>query len=127
MPFGEQLKHYRRAKRIEQTELAEQLQVSRDSIMVLENREIKFPNLELLNNIIDILGIRDKIVLPDYINFLMDNPSKKIKAFKEKKKLSHNEFARLLDLDRSNLRKWINGQVQISVKGYEKLKKVGVV
>ena len=127
MPLGEQLKHYRRAKRIEQTELAEQLQVSRDSIMVLENREIRFPNLELLTNIIEILDIKDKIVLPDYIKFLMDNPSKKIKAFKEKNKLVHNEFAELLDLDRSNLRKWLNGQVQISLKGYEKLKRVGVV
>jgi len=127
MPLGEQLKHYRRAKRIEQTELAEQLQVSRDSIMVLENREIRFPNLELLTNIIEILDIKDKIVLPDYIKFLMDNPSKKIKAFKEKNKLVHNEFAELLDLDRSNLRKWLNGQVQISFKGYEKLKRVGVV
>ena len=126
-PLGEQLKYYRQLHNVGQTELAEQLQVSRDSIMDIENREIKFPNLELLNSIIDILNIRDKIVLPDYIKFLMDNPSKKIIAFKKEKKLSHNEFAELLDLDRSNLRKWLNGQVQISMKGYEKLKLAGVL
>ena len=57
----------------------------------------------------------------------MDNPSQKIKEFKTKNKLAHNELAKLIKLDRSNLRKWLNGQVQISMKGYEKLKKCKVV
>ena len=95
--------------------------------MDIENREIRFPNLELLNNIIDVLDIREKVVLPDYIKFLMNNPSKKIQEFKKKRKFAQNEFAKLLKLDRSNLRKWLNGQVQISIKGYEKLKLAGVL
>ena len=125
-PLGKQIKYYRKLKGMEQKELANVLKVSRDTIMDLENREIKMPNIELLNRIFEILDIKEKVILPDYIKFLMDKPEEKIKQFQKNNKLIHIKFAKLIGIDRSNLRKWINGQVQISRKGYEKLRNIGI-
>lgn len=108
-------------------ELAQQLGVSRHTIIGIESERIKSPNIELLKKIFEILEIKDKIVLPDYIKFLMDNPSKQLKQFQVENNLAHNELAKIIEIDRYNLKKWINEEVQISIKGYEKIKLAGII
>ena len=84
---------------------------------------MKLVNVELTKGIIEELNIQDKININDeYISFLLDNPCDKITLARQKLKLSRKDFATLLGVDISSVRRWEFGNHHISRKKYERLK-----
>lgn len=90
------IKYYRRLKNITQVELANQIGVTRDVIMNIENgaRNGKnlFYNKDVINQIIDILDMRDKFGKSDtYIRFIADDGNAQVKEFRKQNNLSINK------------------------------------
>lgn len=123
------IKYYRRLKNITQVELANQIGVTRDVIMNIENgaRNGKnlFYNKDVINQIIDILDMRDKFGKSDtYIRFIADDGNAQVKKFRKQNNLSINAFAKLMDVDRTTVRRWENYVNILSVDNYLKFKKI---
>lgn len=123
------IKYYRRLKNITQVELANQIGVTRDVIMNIENgaRNGKnlFYNKDVINQIIDILDMRDKFGKSDtYIRFIADDGNAQVKEFRKQNNLSINAFAKLMDVDRTTVRRWENYVNILSVDNYLKFKKI---
>ena len=77
------IKFYKRLKNITQVELEKQLGVTRDVIMNIENGARNGKNLfydrDIINQIIDILDMRDKFGKSDtYIRFLAEDGNKTV-------------------------------------------------
>lgn len=126
---GIRIKYYRRLKNITQEELAKELGVTRDVILNIENgaRNGKnlFYNKDIINKIIDILDMRDKFGKTDtYIRFIAEDGNAQVKEFREKNQLSINEFAKIMDVDRTTIRRWENYINVLSVDNYLKFKKI---
>lgn len=121
--LGEQIKYYRMLLDIRQIDLAFKLGVEVSTLKNIENREPKAVNLKLIKQILDELNIQDKVKInDDYISFLLDNPSVKIKEIRNSLGMNRQKFADLLGVYISSIKKWENGKTQISRKKYEKLK-----
>lgn len=122
--MGEQIKYYRSIDDIKQTDLGTKLNFHRSTLNHLENKEMKLVNVKLIKGIIDELDIQDKInINDDYIAFLLDNPCEKILKARKMKKLSRQQFADLLGVSDTSVRRWELGNTHISRKKYERLKK----
>lgn len=122
--LGEQIKYYRRLANIKQTDLCLKLGCDRGVLDHLENRKLKLVNIELIKDIIKELDIEDKIVMnDDYIEFLLDNPSKKIYELRKKLKLTRPKFAELINVSVTSVKRWENGNSHISREMYKRLKK----
>lgn len=92
----------------------------RSTLNHLENREMKLVNIDLIKGIISELGIEDKININyDYIRFLLDNPCEKIR---KARKMTMVQFGELLGVSDTSIRRWENGNQQISRNKYERLK-----
>lgn len=86
---------------------------------------MKLVNVELIKGIIEELGIKDKInINDDYISSLLDSPCEKILSIRKKKKLTRQQFADLLGVSDTSIRRWELGNSHISRKKFERLKKV---
>ena len=125
----EKIKYYRRLKNITQEELAIEIGVTRDVIMNIENgaRSGKnlFYNKDVINKIIDILDMRDKFGKSDtYIRFLAEDGNAQVKAYREENKLSVKEFAELMGVDKSTVRRWENYENVLSVDSFLRYKKI---
>lgn len=123
------IKFYKRLKNITQVELEKQLGVTRDVIMNIENGARNGKNLfydrDIINQIIDILDMRDKFGKSDtYIRFLAEDGNKKLKEFRTKNNLSVKAFANLMGVDRSTIRRWENYVNTISIDNYLRYKKI---
>lgn len=123
------IKYYRRLKNITQVELANQLGVTRDVIMNIENGARNGKNLfydrDIINQIIDILDMRDKFGKSDtYIRFLAEDGNLQLKEFRTKNNLSIKAFANMMGVDRSTIRRWENYVNTISIDNYLRYKKI---
>ena len=123
------IKFYRRLKNMTQVELANQLGVTRDVIMNIENGARNGKNLfydrDIINKIIDILDMRDKFGKSDtYIRFLAEDGNKQLKEFRIKNNLSVKTFASMMGVDRSTIRRWENYVNTISIDNYLRYKKI---
>ncbi len=122
--IGQQIKYYRRLANIKQTDLCLKLGCDRGVLDHLENRELKLVNIKLIKDIIKELDIEDKIIInDDYIDFLLDNPSRVILDFRKKNNLKRIDLAKMLDKDISVIKKWETGKSQMTRASYNKLKK----
>ena len=122
--LGEQIKYYRSIDDIKQTDLGLKLNFHRSTLNHLENKDMKLVNVELIKGVIEELGIKDKInINDDYISFLLDNPCEKILSIRKKKKLTRQQFADLLGVSDTSVRRWELGNSHISRKKFERLKK----
>ena len=121
--LGEQIKYYRRLNDIKQTDLGLKLNFERSTLNHLENHEMKLVNINLIKGIISELNIEDKInINDDYIRFLLDNPCEKIRNARKKRKMTMVQFGELLGVSDTSIRRWENGNQQISRNKYERLK-----
>ena len=121
--LGEQIKYYRSIDDIKQTDLGLKLNFHRSTLNHLENKDMKLVNVELIKGVIEELNIQDQInINDDYIAFLLDNPCEKIIQARAKLKLSRKDFADLLGVDISSVRRWELGNHHISRKKFERLK-----
>ena len=122
--LGEQIKYYHSIDDIKQTDLGLKLNFHESTIKHLENKDMKPVNVELIKGVIEELGIKDKInINDDYISFLLDNPCEKILSIRKKKKLTRQQFADLLGVSDTSVRRWELGNSHISRKKFERLKK----
>jgi len=122
--LGEQLKYYRRMADINQTDLCEKLGYSKDALQHTENREMKLIDINLLKAVIKYLNIENKInINDDYISFLLDNPYEKIINIRQSMNLTRQEFANMLDVSITSVRRWELGNSNITRTKFEQLKK----
>ena len=122
--LGKQIKYYRRLADIKQTDLSLKLGYSRDALHHIENKEMKLIDINLIKAVIEELNIKDKVnINDDYIAFLLDNPCKTIFILRQKMNLSRQEFAKVLDVSSTSVRRWECGNTNISRIMFEKLKK----
>lgn len=122
--LGQQIKHYRRYKNIKQTDLSIKLGFERSALHNLENYPTKLVNVNLIKGIIEELGIKDKLKInDDYITFLLDNPCDKITAIRNELNLTRQQFADMLDVNITSVRRWELGNCHISRAKYEQLKR----
>lgn len=122
--IGEQIKYYRRLAGYKQPELSLKLGFTRQALHHLENQEMKLVDIKLLKGVIEELGIEDKIIInDDYIKFLLDDPCKNIIKIRERMNLTRQEFADMLEVSITSVRRWENGNSHISRNKYNKLKK----
>ena len=123
--LGQQIKHYRRLADIKQTDLGLKLGYSRDALNHLENGKMKLVDINLIKGIIKELDIEDKInINDDYIAFLLDNPCKKIFNLRQKMNLTRQQFADMLNVSMTSVKRWESGKCHIARKQFDKLKNV---
>lgn len=123
------IKYYRRLNNLTQEELAEQLGVTREVILTLENGgrngKRSFYDKDIINKIVDILGMRDKFGKSDsYIRFLAEDGNKQLKEFRIKNNLSVSKFASLMEVSDTTIRRWESDINTISIENYLKYKKI---
>ena len=117
------LKYYRRLNDIDQSELAEQVNVSREVIMAIENKTKSYYDIETVNKIVEILDIKGKFGKSNtYLTFLMNDPIKQLKEFREKNNLSMNQLAKLLNVSYTTIKRWENGISTISNENYKRFR-----
>lgn len=122
--IGKQIAYYRKIKGLTQNELANILNVSKSSINAYENREIRLVNTKFLKKIFKVLDINNKIKLPEYEEFILDNQSQKLKKILKENKLNYKQFSKAINVDYSNVKKWLKGQAIMSKASYNKVKNV---
>ena len=84
-----------------------------------------FYDRDIINQIIDILDMRDKFGKSDtYIRFLAEDGNKQLKEFRIKNNLSVKTFANMMGVDRSTIRRWENYVNTISIDNYLRYKKI---
>ncbi len=124
-PIGTKLKYYRRLNDINQTDLANMFNVSRDSIMALENKNKTYYNQELVNKVTDILDVRNTLTKSNsYLGFIINNPSKQIKEFRIKNDMTKMELARKLKVSYVTIKRWEYGLSLMTNKNYKKYKAI---
>lgn len=123
--LGEQLKYHRISKGIKRPSMSKLLNISLSSLISLEDNKdrVKF-NVKIIKEYINILelNIDDLIINDDYIKFILDNPSKKIKNTRKQLKLTQRQFDDLIGVKHSCTAHWEEKRLLISKKNYEKLK-----
>lgn len=124
-PIGKQIKHYRRLNYIKQTELSTKLNHKRTALHHLENKEMKLYNVNLIKGVIRELNIQNELVInDDYLEFLLGNPCKYVISVRKSLHLSRKEFADMIGVSITSIRRWENGNSNISRTKYEKLKEL---
>lgn len=123
------IKYYRRLNNLTQEQLAEQLGVTREVILTLENGakrgKRKFYNKETINKIVDILEMRDKFGKSEsYIRFLVEDGEQQMKDYRIKNNLTKRKFALMMKVHPKTITKWENGKNTISIENYLRYKKI---
>lgn len=123
------IKYYRRLHNITQKELAEQLGVTREVILTLENgpRNGKrtFYDSNIINRIVDILDMRDKFGKSDtYIKFLIEDSPKQIHEFRINNNLTKKQMGKLLEVSSTTIGRWETGENTMSYENFIKYKKI---
>lgn len=125
LSIGEQIRHFRMIKGFTQKQLGKEIGIDRAYISEIEIGR-KEPSIRVLKKIIQILDVEEKIKIPKYTLFLMNNPSEKIKNFEKNNNLSNHEFAVLMRTNITYVKKWIEGKRTISRGVYKKLNELGI-
>lgn len=123
--LGTKIKYYRRLNDIKQEELASKLGVSRDSIMAIENQNKDYYNVDLLNEVVDTLKIRDILEKStSYVGFLLNNPKEQIKEYRIGNNFTKTELAKYLKVHRKTIERWEDGTTTINRKHYKRFKEL---
>lgn len=120
--LGEQIKYYRMLEDIKQTDLGINLNFHRSTLHHLENKDIKLVNINLIKRILEELDIENKITINDnYISFLMNDPCNKLLKLRQSLNLTRSEFASLVNVSITTVRRWELGNTHISRNIYNRL------
>lgn len=92
--IGQQIKHYRQLRGIQQKDIAKYINIDRYTMHQIENYEYKqIENPKYMQKIIDFLDIKDKINWNDkYLEFVYLNKQEEIKEFRTKYNISLFDF-----------------------------------
>lgn len=122
--LGEQIKYYRMQQDIKQTDLSFKLGYSRDALHHIENREMKLIDVNLIKDVIKELDIKDKIIInDDYVEFLLNSPCERLLNIRQNMNMTRQQFADMLDVSITSVRRWERGNSHISRNKYNKLKR----
>jgi len=122
--LGEQIKYYRMKEDIKQVDLGLKLDFHRTTLHHLENKDMKLVNINLIKGIIEELNLYNKVKInDDYIEFLLNNPCEKLLTIRKKLSLTRQQFADMLGVNITSVRRWELGNHNISRTKYEQLKK----
>lgn len=122
--IGKQIAYYRKSKGLTQTQLAEKLNISKSYINAYENRELRLVNVEFLKRVFEVLEINNKIKLPQYEGFILNNQSEKLKEILKENNLNYKQFSKTINVDYSNVKKWLKGQAIMSKTSYNKIRNI---
>lgn len=116
--IGEQIKHYRQLKGIQQKDVAKLLNIDRYTMYQIENKKyMQIYDSNHIKKIIEYLDIKDKIIWNDpYLEFIINDYNYKIKEFRIKYNLTQQELAELFKSKKysSNIRRWESGETKMS-------------
>ena len=122
--LGEQIKYYRMQQDIKQTDLSLKLGYSRDALHHIENKEMKLIDVNLIKDVIKELDIKDKIIInDDYVEFLLNSPCERLLDIRRNMNMTRQQFADMLDVSITSVRRWERGNSHISRNKYNKLKR----
>ena len=120
---GGRIKFYRLTKGLTQIELANIADLNVSTIIRYEDNQVEYA-LEICNRIAQSLEINPKLIYDDYLNFLASDYQQSIRKTRKKLKLTQKEFANLLGLNLSSVRRWESGRAYPSRENYIKLIKL---
>lgn len=118
--LGQQIKHYKQLRDIQQKDLAKELNIDRYTLHCIENKKSKiifYP--ETINKVIDKLEIKDKLIWNDsYEEYIIKNNRNIFKEFRTKYNLTSKQFSKLLNEHISAIGTWERKNTIISRKKY---------
>ena len=124
--LGSQIAYYRKKCHLTQEELANKLNVSRDLIIRYETNKIgqKLINKDFLLKIFEYLDMTNKVMLNDYMGFILNDSTKALNKFLNENNIKRNELAKLMNVNKCMIEKWVKGTSIMSKKSFNKLKPI---
>jgi len=123
---GEKIRFYRFKQNLTQEQLADILNINRITMIKYENDSL-FPSLEMLKLIAKEFKIPTIFLYDDYISFINYPYSKRIKEIRNRKELTINQFAEILNINRHTIGKWERKEQIVSRESYNKLKELNLL
>lgn len=116
------IKYYRIKNGYTIEELAKMVNVSRYTIMAIENKK-KYYCIKTLRRIFRVLEIEDEVMpkMDAYMSFLYMGGQATVKDIRKRLGMTRSKFAEELGVSRSSVRDWESGKKELSRKSWEKL------
>ena len=118
------IKYHRVKKGYTLEELAKMVNVSRYTIMAIENKK-EYYCIKTLRKIFRVLDIEDEVMskMDTYMRFLYMGGQATVKDIRKRLGMTQSKFAEALGVSRSSIRDWESGKKELSRKSWEKLVK----
>jgi len=118
------IKYYRVKQGYTIEELAKMVNVSRYTIMAIENRK-EYYCIKTLRRIFRVLGIEENVIvkMDAYMRFLYKGGQAIVKDMRKRLGMTQHKFVEELGVSRSSIRDWESGKKELSRKSWEKLMK----
>ena len=103
-------------------ELAKMVNVSRYTIMAIENKK-DYHCIKTLRKIFRVLDIEEEVIvkMDAYLRFLYMGGQATVKDIRKRLRITQIKFAEELGVSRSSIRDWESGKKELSRKSWEKL------
>ena len=118
------IKYYRIKRGYTIEEFAKMVNVSRYTIMAIENKK-EYYCIKTLRKIFRVLEIEDEVVpkMDEYTRFLYIGGQATVKDIRKRFEMTQSQFAERIGVSRSSIRDWESGKKDLSRKSWEKLMK----
>lgn len=116
------IKYYRIKRGYIIEELAKMVNVSRYTVMAIENKK-DYYCIKTLRKIFRVLDIEDEVIakMDAYMRFLYMGGQATVKDIRKRLRMTQSKFAKELGVSRSSIRDWESGKKELSRKSWEKL------
>jgi len=116
------IKYYRVKKGYTIEKLAKMVNVSRYTVMAIENKK-EYYCIKTLRKIFRVLDIEDEVIgkMDTYMKFLYMGGQATVKDTRKRLGMTQSNFAKVLGVSRSSIRDWESGKKELSRKSWEKL------
>ena len=116
------IKYYRIKKGYTIEELAKMVNVSRYTIMAIENKK-DYYCIKTLRKIFRVLDIEEDVIvkMDAYMRFLYKGGQAIVKDMRKRLGMTQHKFAEELGVSRSSVRDWESSKKELSRKSWEKL------
>ena len=118
------IKYYRVKKGYTIEELAKMVNVSRYTIMAIENKK-EYYCIKTLRKIFRVLDIEEDVIekMNEYMRFLYMGGQATVKDIRKRLVMTQSKLANELGVSRSSIRDWESGKKELLGKSWEKLTK----
>ena len=116
------IKYYRVKKGYTIEELAKMVNVSRYTIMAIENKK-EYYCVKTLRKIFRVLDVEKEVIakMDAYLRFLYMGGQATVKDMRKRLGMTQSKFAKELGVSRSSIRDWESGKKELSRKSWEML------